>query len=210
MRNFGPLFTSNRYILTRIQVTTNVQSNPYIPSYLSPRHPGIGKEYRLLTRQLSLILNIAFSIIGSAAAVYVAATTGGGFKRETGVILGVLAGVVVGIADGVLVWIFKERSVVVKKEREEMGMRMGRGSGALGPKLKSVEGGEGGDGSLQRDSGDASVELATEKVNNEMGVNDIPAGIAGGEQGSSAIDADVEPEKRAVRLRRRALGERHE
>jgi hypothetical protein len=92
--------------------------NPYLPSYLSPLPPSFGSEYRSLTRQLSTVLNILFSIFGSGFAVYVAATTGGGYAREKGILLGVLAGVIVGIADGVLVWIFGQR---VKEGREEVG-----------------------------------------------------------------------------------------
>ncbi|WVQ72644.1 hypothetical protein IAR50_002203 [Cryptococcus sp. DSM 104548] len=116
--------------------------NPYIPSYLSPAPPSFGTEYRTLTRTLSTVLNILFSIFGAAVAVYVAATSGAGYSREQGVLLGVLAGVVVGIADGVLVVIFQGRVKENRKERWERGRKLMTGSGKVDPEeeLKEKQG----------------------------------------------------------------------
>lgn len=108
--------------------------SPFLPSYLSPLPPSFGQEYRSLARQLSTVLNVLFSIFGSAFAVYVAATTGGGYSREKGILLGVLAGVVVGVADGVLVWIFQRRVKEGREEGRKMAIKLSKGSGADGEK----------------------------------------------------------------------------
>ncbi|TYJ58822.1 hypothetical protein B9479_000254 [Cryptococcus floricola] len=113
--------------------------NPYLPSYLSPAPPSFGTEYRTLTRTLSTVINILFSIFGAAVAVYVAATSGAGYSREKGVLLGVLAGVVVGIADGVLVIIFQGRVQENRKERWERGRKLMTGSGKMEPEAPEAE-----------------------------------------------------------------------
>lgn len=141
--------------------STSTGVNPFLPAYMSPLPPSFGQEYRSLARQLSTVLNILFSIFGSAGAVYVAATTGGGYSREGGILLGVLAGVVVGIADGVLFWIFKSR---VKEGREE-GRRM-----AI--KLSKGSAGEGEKGGGNVDGGEV---LELEGVEKEQEVQDVPA-----------------------------------
>lgn len=48
-----------------------------------------------------------------------AATTGAGYTRESGVILGVLAALVVGIAEMILVWIFVWRVAEGRKKEVE-------------------------------------------------------------------------------------------
>lgn len=124
--------------------------NPYLPSYLSPLPPSFGSEYRSLARQLSTVLNILFSIFGSAFAVYVAATTGGGYSREKGILLGIVAGGVVGVADGVLVWIFQNRVKQGREEGRRTAIKLSKGSGADGEKVegqdeeevKMIEGGQ--------------------------------------------------------------------
>lgn len=115
--------------------------SPYLPSYLSPLPPSFGQEYRSLARQLSTVLNVLFSIFGSAFAVYVAATTGGGYSREKGILLGVLAGVVVGIADGVLVWIFQRRVKEGREEGRKMAIKLSKGSGGDDKEENDTDGG---------------------------------------------------------------------
>ncbi|WWD19577.1 hypothetical protein CI109_104038 [Kwoniella shandongensis] len=118
--------------LERVRIAEDPEKpNPFLPAYLSPRPPSLGTEYRSLLRNLSTTINILFSIFGSAFAVYVASVSGAGYSKETAILLAVLAGVIVGIADGVLVWIFTGRVKEKRKEREQRGRDMMRGSGAF-------------------------------------------------------------------------------
>jgi len=155
--------------------------NPFLPSYLSPLPPSFGSEYKSLTRQLSTVLNILFSIFGSGFAVYVAATTGGGYAREKGILLGILAGVVVGIADGVLVWIFGQRVKEGREEGRKLAIKLAKGSGADGASEST-----------------AHIESSTEEA------------LEGshGEEEDKAPEKDIPPVKREIRLRRRAIGEK--
>jgi gas vesicle protein len=155
--------------------------NPYLPSYLSPLPPSFGQEYRSLTRQLSTVLNILFSIFGSAFAVYVAATTGGGYSREKGILMGVLAGVVVGVADGVLVLIFGKRVKEGREEGRKMAIKLAKGSAGEG--VKAIEG----DADGQRE--------AIETTKSDNGTEE-------------ASEKTIEPIKKDIRLRRRAIGDK--
>jgi hypothetical protein len=155
--------------------------NPFLPSYLSPLPPSFGSEYRSLTRQLSTVLNILFSIFGSGFAVYVAATTGGGYSREKGILLGILAGVVVGIADGVLVWIFGQRVKEGREESRKLAMKLAKGSGADGVSDSTLE-----------------IEGPAEEVLEDED----------GEVESKTPEKDIPPVKKEIRLRRRAIGEK--
>lgn len=107
------------------------QIDPFLPAYLSPAPPSLGKELRHLSSSLTTVLNVLFSIFGSAAAVYVASVSGAGYSRETAVILAVLAGVVVGIAEGVLVWIFGDRLKKGREASRKTAREMAKGSGAI-------------------------------------------------------------------------------
>lgn len=149
--------------------------NPYLPAYMSPLPPSFGQEYRSLARQLSTVLNILFSIFGSAFAVYVAATTGGGYSREKGILLGVLAGVVVGIADGVLVWIFQHRVTEGREEGRKMAIKLSKGSAGEG-----------------------------EKEEGEAAQLSIEEGKQDGEDSQEAT-TDMPPAKKEIRLRRRPI-----
>lgn len=156
--------------------------NPYLPSYLSPLPPSFGQEYRSLARQLSTVLNILFSIFGSAFAVYVAATTGGGYTREKGILMGVVAGVIVGIADGVLVWIFQNRVKESREEGRRIAIELSKGSGA--------------DKEQVQDEGVAGFEGDGE-------------GISHGEKEPETARIEVTPViKKDIRLRRRAIPEK--
>jgi hypothetical protein len=155
--------------------------NPFLPSYLSPLPPSFGSEYRSLTRQLSTVLNILFSIFGSGFAVYVAATTGGGYSREKGILLGILAGVVVGIADGVLVWIFGQRVKEGREESRKLAIKLAKGSGAEAASDSTLE-----------------IEGPAEEVLEDED----------GEVESKAPEKDIPPVKKEIRLRRRAIGEK--
>jgi hypothetical protein len=155
--------------------------NPFLPSYLSPLPPSFGSEYRSLTRQLSTVLNILFSIFGSGFAVYVAATTGGGYAREKGILLGILAGVVVGIADGVLVWIFGQRVKEGREEGRKLAIKLAKGSGADGVS-------------------DSTLEI-------EGPAEEVLEGRAGQEE-KKAPEKDMPPVKKEIRLRRRTIGEK--
>jgi len=152
--------------------------NPYLPSYLSPLPPSFGSEYRSLTRQLSTVLNILFSIFGSGFAVYVAATTGGGYTREKGILLGILAGVVVGIADGVLVWIFGQRVKEGREEGRKLAIKLAKGSGA-----------------------DAALDSTLE-------IEGLSEEAPGDEAESEAPEKNIPTVKKEIRLRRRAIGEK--
>ncbi|KAK4687931.1 hypothetical protein P7C73_g2198, partial [Tremellales sp. Uapishka_1] len=107
------------------------QPNPYLPSYLSPRAPSLIQEYRSTAKQLTTTFNILFSIVGSAAAVYIASVTGAGYMRETAVILAVLTGLVVGIAEGVLYWIWRGRLEQGRAEARLTLIEQSKGSGAV-------------------------------------------------------------------------------
>lgn len=114
-----------------LQRLTTKQVDPFLPAYLSPSPPSLGKELRHLSSSLTTVLNVLFSIFGSAAAVYVASVSGAGYSRETAVILAVLAGVVVGIAEGVLVWIFGDRLKKGREASRKTAREMAKGSGAI-------------------------------------------------------------------------------
>lgn len=152
--------------------------NPYLPSYLSPLPPSFGSEYRSLARQLSTVLNILFSIFGSAFAVYVAATTGGGYSREKGILMGVVAGLVVGVADGVLIWIFANRVKEGREEGRRVAIKLSKGSGADGEKVD-----------VDDEEGDAMA-------------------IEGGENASNEDVKETPKVKKEIRLRRRAIPEK--
>ena len=76
--------------------------------------------------------------------MYVAATTGAGYTKETGVILGVLAGCVVGLAEVILVWILVWKVEEGRKKEVEMwkGSAADGVSETSGEELRS----KGGDG----------------------------------------------------------------
>ncbi|GFZ48669.1 hypothetical protein JCM24511_06418 [Saitozyma sp. JCM 24511] len=135
--------------------------NPYLPSYLSPATPSFGREFRSLSKQLTTIFNVLFSVFGSAFAVYFAATTGAGWDREHAILLGVLAGCVVGVADGVLVWIFAGRLEKSRKEARERGAELAKGSAKDG--LKVVEREEGRDDIPGAGEGSTAAETSLEK-----------------------------------------------
>ena len=152
--------------------------NPYLPAYLSPLPPSFGSEYRSLARQLSTVLNILFSIFGSAFAVYVAATTGGGYSREKGILMGVVAGLVVGVADGVLIRIFANRVKEGREEGRRVAIKLSKGSGADGEKVD---------------------------VNDEEG---SAKAIERSEDGSNEEVKETPKVKKEIRLRRRAIPEK--
>lgn len=84
-----------------------------------------------MMRDLATVFNVLFSIFGAGGAVYVAATTGAGWSREHGLLLGILAGIVVAIADAGLIIIFKGRLKTARADRAKMTVKMSRGSGAI-------------------------------------------------------------------------------
>ncbi|WVR07740.1 hypothetical protein IAU60_004783 [Kwoniella sp. DSM 27419] len=168
--------------LERLRLAENSDKpNPFLPSYLSPAPPSFGQEYRSLAKTLSTVINILFSILGSAAAVYVAATSGAGYSRELATLLAVLTGLVVGIADAVLVVLFSKRVEESRKERHAAGVKMLRGSGAL-----------------QDDLTGSHTDLDGE----EEGAAEVPSETQlVGSEGTTAIKS------KQVRLRRRGLNE---
>lgn len=85
------------------------------------------------------MLNILFSIFGSAFAVYAAGTGGAGYSRETSALLAILAGGVVGVADGVLVWIFSERVKKGRAESEKLARLMGHATSQTVPRPEVPE-----------------------------------------------------------------------
>ena len=107
--------------------------SPYLPKHLYAPVESFGTEYRYITKTLTTALNILFSIFGAAYAVYYASIHGAGYRRETGVLLGVLTGFVVGIADGVIVWGLTRRVEEGRKISEERMKKEARISGALPP-----------------------------------------------------------------------------
>lgn len=143
-----------------------------------------------MTRQLATVVNILFSIFGSAGAVYVASTTGAGYSREVAVILAILAGCVVGIADAVLVWIVSVRSEEERKESKRMAVEMSQGSGAI------IDGTEG-EKEIREQGGITGADVTP-----ELGQ---PGQLAEGSAESSAVQVAQRQEKMAVRLRRRDL-----
>jgi len=179
-----PLLSGTELYLPGTQMPISSEAtNPYLPAYLTPLPPSLGSEYRSLTRQLSTVLNILFSIFGSGFAVYVAATTGGGYAREKGILLGVLAGVVVGIADGVLVWIFGQRVKEGREEGRKLAIKLGKGSGGDGEASHAD--------AAAMDGDDIADELE-EKV---LEVN-------------ATSEKETAPVKKDIRLRRRPIGEK--
>ena len=125
-----------------------------------------------------------FSIVGSGAAVYIAAITGAGYRRETGVLLGILTAVVVGIAEGFLLWILVGRV----EESRKYSVKMWTGSASEGPKQPS---GALTDGTEL--SSDAAV--AAQADLGGSGAADAPAA-------ENAVSSSTKPQ---IRLRRRAL-----
>ena len=179
-----PLLSGTELYLPGTQMPISSEAtNPYLPAYLTPLPPSLGSEYRSLTRQLSTVLNILFSIFGSGFAVYVAATTGGGYAREKGILLGVLAGVVVGIADGVLVWIFGQRVKEGREEGRKLAIKLGKGSGGEGEAFQAD--------AAAMDGEDAADEL-------EEKVLDVEA----------TSEKETARVKKDIRLRRRPIGEK--
>jgi hypothetical protein len=149
------------------------------------------QEYRSISKQLSTVFNVLFSIVGSAAAVYVASITGAGYSRETAMLLAILAGVIVGIADGVLVWVLGKRVEKERKEARERGRKEALGSSKLGEITDGVLNGEG-----VTEAGEAG-EAEGEDTVGESKISGV----------SSGLTDDVVPERRAIRLRRRPVGE---
>jgi hypothetical protein len=185
-----PLLSGTELYLpgTQLPIPSSSEStNPYLPAYLSPLPPSFGSEYRSLTRQLSTVLNILFSIFGSGFAVYVAATTGGGYAREKGILLGILAGVVVGIADGVLVCIFGQRVREGREEGRKLAIKLARGSGGDGVNL---------DGDVTAEERESIAGELDEKVLEVEAVAEV------------ILEKKVPPVKKDIRLRRRAIGEK--
>ncbi|WRT70290.1 uncharacterized protein IL334_007288 [Kwoniella shivajii] len=162
--------------------------NPYLPSYLSPNNPttlgssnGLGSEFRSLSKSISTILNILFSIFGSGAAVYVASTTGAGYSREISILLAVLTGFIVGIADAILVWIFTKKVEESRVERHNTGRKMLSGSGKLSETEENlITDGNEDDIQDEEDSQKGNEQIMKEKI------------------GSSGV-------KKEIRLRRRGL-----
>ena len=103
--------------------------NPFLPSYLSVPEP-IFSGFKSLTRQLSTGLNALFSVLGAGFAVYWAASTGAGYKRESAVLLGIAGGVVVLNAELLLLWIFVRRV----DDGRKAGVEAWKGSSSLGEK----------------------------------------------------------------------------
>ncbi|ORX40655.1 hypothetical protein BD324DRAFT_13348 [Kockovaella imperatae] len=95
------------------------KADAFLPSYLSPRE-SLSGGYKALSKQITTALNVLFSVVGAGVAVYMAAITGAGYKRETGVLLGVFAAVVVAITEGALLWIFAYKVKVVQRKEVEM------------------------------------------------------------------------------------------
>jgi len=179
-----PLLSGTELYLPTPQLPISSETiSPYLPAYLSPLPPSFGSEYRSLTRQLSTVLNILFSIFGSGFAVYVAATTGGGYAREKGILLGVLAGVVVGIADGVLVWIFGQRVKEGREEGRKLAIKLGKGSGGEGEATQA--------GAAAIDGEDVADELEEKVLEVEP-----------------TFEKETAPVKKDIRLRRRPIGEK--
>ena len=109
-----------------------------------------------------------------------AAITGAGYRRETGVLLGLLAAVVVGISEGVLLWIFVYRV----KESRARSVKEWIGSASEGPK-EAVE----------------AIESPSEA---ERGDTVDESGVESGKPGETVIPE--KSAKREIRLRRRAIG----
>ncbi len=87
-----------------------------------------------------------------------------------------MAGVIVGIADGVVVWVYMERLEKGRREARRRAAKLGKGSRKV-----EVEG-EGDDGVGNEE------QLFKEK-----------------EVGNDRMEKNISPEKREIRLRRRAL-----
>ncbi|OCF77191.1 hypothetical protein I204_01176 [Kwoniella mangroviensis CBS 8886] len=156
--------------------------NPYLPSYLSPStstSSSFGKEFRNLSKTISTVLNILFSIFGSSIAVYVVSTTSAGYSREISIFLGILTGIIVGVADMVLVYLYTRKLDEGRRESKKVGLKMLRGSGKIGEKDEGA-----------KDSG-VDGEKEDETVVDLSQTNDTL---------STAV-------KKEVRLRRRGLNE---
>ncbi|WWD03529.1 hypothetical protein V865_001582 [Kwoniella europaea PYCC6329] len=156
--------------------------NPYLPSYLSPstsNSSSIGKEFRNLSKTISTVLNILFSIFGSSIAVYVVSTSSAGYSKEISILLGILTGIIVGVADMVLVYLYTRKLDEGRRESKKVGLKMLRGSGKIGEK----------DEGEKDSSGDGEKE--------DESVVDLS-------QTSDTLSTAV---KKEVRLRRRGLNE---
>ena len=99
-----------------------------------------------MSRQISTVLNVLFSIFGVAFAAYYASSSSG-YSRETGILLGIAAGIVAGIADAGLIWIYSTRLDKDRQRAANMGARLAKGSGALAkpPETDAHVDGSGGD-----------------------------------------------------------------
>lgn len=93
-------------------------------------------------RLLSTVLNVLFSVVGCGFAAYVAATTGGGWTRESAVLLAVFVGVVVGIADVGIVVLYKRKVKEDAVKGARLRARVMKGSGATGVLLERDSEGE--------------------------------------------------------------------
>lgn len=121
----------------------NLQPSPYLPAHLSSSPlPSFASEYRQLMRLLSTVLNILFSVVGCGFAAYVAATTGGGWTRESAVLLAIFVGVVVGIADAGIVVLYKRRMNDDAVKGARLRAKEMKGSGATGVLLERDSDGE--------------------------------------------------------------------
>ncbi|WWC71953.1 uncharacterized protein I206_105912 [Kwoniella pini CBS 10737] len=120
--------------LERLKAAENPEKvNPFIPSYLNPNHkpPSIGSEYRKLSKTISTILNILFSIFGSSIAVYLVCKSSSGYSNEISLLLSILTGLIVGIADLILIYLYSDKLDKGRKESHKIGLKMLRGTGAL-------------------------------------------------------------------------------
>ncbi|WWC64649.1 uncharacterized protein I303_107260 [Kwoniella dejecticola CBS 10117] len=128
--------------LERLKAAENPEkSNPFIPSYLNPNHkpPSIGSEYRKLSKTISTVLNILFSIFGSAIAIYLVCKSSAGYSTEVSILLGILTGLIVGIADVVLLYLYSDKLDKGRKESHRTGLKNLRGSGASIEKKSAEE-----------------------------------------------------------------------
>ncbi|WWC91649.1 uncharacterized protein L201_006595 [Kwoniella dendrophila CBS 6074] len=179
--------------LERLRLAENPDKpNPYIPSYLSSstsnRTIGLGKEYRKLSKTVSTIFNILFSIFGSSIAVYLACKSSAGYSTELSLLLSILTGLIVGLADGILVYLFNKKVVESRKERHKFGLKFLRGSGKL-------------DENEATDQIDEQEE-GKEKLSNE---DDVDGQITDLPENENTQASGI---KKHIRLRRRGLNDR--
>ncbi|WVW86098.1 hypothetical protein I302_108137 [Kwoniella bestiolae CBS 10118] len=135
--------------------------NPYLPTYLSrSSSTSFGKEFRSLSKTISTVLNILFSIFGSSIAVYLVSSSSAGYSREIAILLGVLTGIIVGVADVVLIYLYSRKLDEGRRESRRVGMKMLRGSGRIGEKEKVEE-------RVEEDTGEGDVMDLPEKDGTE-------------------------------------------